>query len=79
MTTTKILTLVAVAALSLGGGTAMADGPDGTSPDYQSARALASAMNASRAISQSAGQIGAGPSDAITRRPGIFFDFGARQ
>jgi hypothetical protein len=78
MTTTKILTLVAVAALSLGVGTAMADGPDGTSPDYQSARAFASSMNASRAINHSAGPIVSGSSDTITSRPGIFFDFGAR-
>ena len=78
MTTTKILMLVAVAALSLGVGTAMADGPDGPSPDYQSARALASAMNASRSINHSPGQIGSGSSDAITRRPGISFDYGAQ-
>jgi hypothetical protein len=78
MTTTKILMFVAVAALSLGVGTAMADGPDGPSPDYQSARALASAMNASRSINHSPGQIGSGSSDAITKRPGIFFDYGAQ-
>jgi hypothetical protein len=57
----------------------MADGPDGTSSDYQSARALASAMNASRTINHDAGQIGSGSSDANTKRPGIFFDFGAQQ
>jgi hypothetical protein len=78
MTTAKILMLAAVAALSLGAGTAMADGPDGTSPDYQSARALASAMNPSRTITHGAGQIGSDSSDANMKRPGIFFGYGAQ-
>jgi hypothetical protein len=83
MSTTKTLMLAAVAALSLGVGTVMADGPDGTSPDYQSARALASAMNSSRTINHDAGQIGSGSSDTDTdtdtKRPGIFFDYGSQQ
>ena len=58
MTTTKTLMLAAVAALALGVGTANADGPDGTSPDYQSQRALAAAMNAPRHAGGDAGQPG---------------------
>lgn len=79
MTTTKTLMLAALAALSLGVGTAMADGPDGTSPDYQSARTLAEAMYASRTINHAPGQIGSGSSDVNAKRPGIFFQYGAQQ
>jgi hypothetical protein len=73
MTTMKILLLAGFAALSLGVGTAMADGPDGTSPDYQSEHTLASATNMSRAMDH-----GAGP-DTVTKRAGIFFDYVPRR
>jgi hypothetical protein len=56
MTITKSLTLTAVAALSLGGCADMADGPGGTSPDYQSQRALA-LVHASMHVGSDAGQI----------------------
>jgi len=66
MTTTKTLMLAAVAALSLAVGTAMADGPDGASPDYQSQRALATAMHASSHTGGDAGQLASRSSDSDT-------------
>jgi uncharacterized low-complexity protein len=79
MMITKSLMLAAVAALSLGVGTAMADGPDGSSPDYQSKRSVNAAMGASANANGSAGPIGAGSSDAKANGSGIYFQYGAQQ
>ena len=53
MKTTKTLMLAAVAALSLGVGSAMADGSGGTFPDYQSQRVLQQRQITAPALIQS--------------------------
>jgi hypothetical protein len=63
MTITK--TLAAVAALSLGACTDMADAPGGTSPAFQSQRAV-TAVHASRHVGGEAGQLASRSSDSDT-------------
>jgi hypothetical protein len=65
MAITKTLTLAAVASLSLGACTAMTDGPDGTSLDYQSQRALAAA-HGSMHLGGDAGRLATRLSDSDT-------------
>ena len=71
MTTTKTVMLSALTALTVSVGTAMAVGPDGSMPAYQSSRTLAAAMNASKTIHRGVGRLQPSSPEVDSRLPGI--------
>jgi len=79
MITTKTVMLAALAALSLGVGTAKADGPDGSSQDYQSRTTLKAAMNASAHVDHGSSQAKSGSSHVNPTAAGNYFQYGAQQ
>ena len=68
MKTTKTLMLALIAALTLGAGSAMADGSGGSFPDYQSSLMLKAAQSA--ATQRANDQVQAGSSDINMNQPG---------
>jgi hypothetical protein len=71
MTTTKAVMFAALAALTVGVCAAMADGPDGARPGYQSSRASAAATNAPGTIQRDAGQLEPSSPEVDSRQPEI--------
>ena len=76
MTTTKILLLAGLAAISLGAGNAMAEGSGIAVPDYwaQQYRAAASMAAAKEAHTAVPGAVQSGASDPDRSRPAFHFD-----
>jgi len=68
MKTTKTLMLAAIAALTLGAGSAMADGSGGSFPDYQSSLVQRAAQKA--AVQGANSQVQSGSSDINMEQPG---------